>query len=347
MSRTSGSFSITWPTCSPAARCPCAVVLMIRSARPSSQSALSISFTGGTAHRAGSADPSAGAGAGRVVVEGPGPRFAAAKRASERAGGGAAGGNLCCCRSRCDRSAGPSSRTPGQQPAGRHRQAVRGAAAGMPSGDLESDRARWTALLDVLDESRAEQLVQAVMRLADLGVDRSPRLDSLVEASMIAPDVQALAAAIAAAVATSPRACRRCGSFPTPTIWRRPRWRVFLPTPGCLMTPRPPRRLRTLRFGDPGFLVEAAVFLMQLGRPGDASAAASDALGPVQPGRVRPTDGPPHPGPDRRQDAESTAGTEASTRSWRRAESHFTECTSRTTACAPIPTMPGTSSTSS
>ena len=67
---------------------------------------------------------------------------------------------------------------------------------------------------------------------------------------------------------------------------------------------------------------------MQLERPGDASAAAGDALA--------------HSGLDafsRRtahrilaqiavKDAESTAGTEASTRSWRRAESHFTECTS-------------------
>ena len=82
------------------------------------------------------------------------------------------------------------------------------------------------------------------------------------------------------------------------------------------------------RFGDPGFLVEAAACLMQLERPADASAAAGDALA--------------HSGLDafsRRmahrilaqiavKDAESTAGTEASTRSWRRAESHFTECTS-------------------
>ena len=73
-----------------------------------------------------------------------------------------------------------------------------------PSGNLESDRARWTALLDVLDETRPEQLVQAVMHLADLGVDRSPRLDALVEASMIAPGVQALAQATAAAVRDLP-----------------------------------------------------------------------------------------------------------------------------------------------
>ena len=42
----------------------------------------------------------------------------------------------------------------------------------MPPGDPDSARAEWTALLDMLDESRPEQLAQAVMRLADLGVDQ-------------------------------------------------------------------------------------------------------------------------------------------------------------------------------
>ena len=75
----------------------------------------------------------------------------------------------------------------------------------VPSGNLESDRARWAALLDVLDEGRPEQLVHAVIHLADLGIDRSSRLDTLVRTSMIAPDVQALAQATAAAVRTRPK----------------------------------------------------------------------------------------------------------------------------------------------
>ena len=62
-----------------------------------------------------------------------------------------------------------------------------------------SARAEWTALLDMLDESRPEQLAQAVMRLADLGVDRSARLDTLVQAGLITPQVQPLARATAAA----------------------------------------------------------------------------------------------------------------------------------------------------
>ena len=70
----------------------------------------------------------------------------------------------------------------------------------VPSGNLESDRNRWSALLNRLDESRPERLVQAVMRLAGLGVDRSARLDTLAATGMIGPDVQALAQATAAAV---------------------------------------------------------------------------------------------------------------------------------------------------
>ena len=42
------------------------------------------------------------------------------------------------------------------------------------------------------------------MRLADLGVDSSSRLDALVQAGMITPQVQALAQATAAAVARPP-----------------------------------------------------------------------------------------------------------------------------------------------
>lgn len=73
-----------------------------------------------------------------------------------------------------------------------------------PSGNLESDRAEWATLLDILDETRPEELVQAVMHLADLGVDRATRLDTLAETSMIEPGVQALARATAAAVRDLP-----------------------------------------------------------------------------------------------------------------------------------------------
>jgi hypothetical protein len=67
------------------------------------------------------------------------------------------------------------------------------------ASDPEFARAEWTALPDVLDKTRPEQLAQAVMRLADLGVDSSARLDILVQTGAITPQVWALARATAAA----------------------------------------------------------------------------------------------------------------------------------------------------
>jgi len=198
----------------------------------------------------------------------------------------------------------------------------------VPSGDLESDRARWAALLEDLDETRPEQLVQAVMHLADLGVDRSPRLATLVETSMIAPDVQALAQATALAVRDLPSGLPALRVLSDTDDMAAAKVTSLLADADLLDDAQAAAQAAYSRFGDPRFLVEAAAFSMQLGRTGDASAAAGDALA--------------HSGLDafgRRtahrilaqiavKDAESTVGTEASTRSWRRAESHFIECAS-------------------
>ena len=197
-----------------------------------------------------------------------------------------------------------------------------------PSGNLESDRARWTALLDVLDETRPEQLVQAVMRLADLGVDRSPRLDTLVEASMIAPGVQTLARATAAAVSDLTSGLPALRVLSDTDDMAAAKITSLLADAGLLDDAQAAAQCRVLALRLPRFPGRSRRAPMQLERPGDASAAAGDALA--------------HSGLDafsRRtahrilaqiavKDAESTAGTEASTRSWRRAESHFTECTS-------------------
>jgi tetratricopeptide (TPR) repeat protein len=197
-----------------------------------------------------------------------------------------------------------------------------------PSGNLKSDRARWTALLDILDETRPEQLVQAVMRLAELGMDRSQRLNTLVETSMIAPGVQALARATAEAVRDLPSGLPALRVLSDTDDMAAAKMTSLLAAAGQLDDAQAAAQAAYSRFGDPGFLVEAAAHLLQLERPGEASAAAVDALG--------------HSGLDafsRRaahhilariavKDAESTADTQASTRSWRRAESHFTECTS-------------------
>ena len=198
----------------------------------------------------------------------------------------------------------------------------------VPSGNLESDRARWAALLDVLDEGRPEQLVQAVMHLADLGVDRSSRLDALVRTSMIAPDVQALAQATAAAVRDLSSGLPTLRVLSDTDDMAAAKMTSLLADAGRLDDAQAAAHAAYSRFGDPGFLVEAAAFLMQLGRPGDASAAASEALAQSSLDAFGRRTAHRILARIAVQEAQSTAGSEASTRSWRRAESHFTECTS-------------------
>jgi Domain of unknown function (DUF4365) len=197
----------------------------------------------------------------------------------------------------------------------------------VPSGNLESDRVRWIALLNLLDETRPEQLVQAVIELADLGVDHSSRLNTLVETGMIAPAVQALARATALAVSDLTSGLPALRVLSDTDEVAAAKMTGLLADVGRLSDAQATAQAAYSRFGDPRFLVEAAALSMRLERLGDASAAAGDALA--------------HSGLDafsRRtahrilaqiavKDAESTAGTEASSRSWHRAESHFTECT--------------------
>lgn len=198
----------------------------------------------------------------------------------------------------------------------------------VPSGNLESDRARWAALLDVLDEGRPEQLVQAVMHLADLGVDRSFRLDALVETSMIAPDVQALAQATAAAVRDLSSGLPALRVLSDTDDLAAARMTSLLADAGRLDDAQAAAQAAYSRFGDPRFLVEAAAFLIQLGRPGDASAAASEALAQSSLDAFGRRTAHRILAQIAVQEAEATAGSEASTRSWGRAESHFTEGTS-------------------
>ena len=197
-----------------------------------------------------------------------------------------------------------------------------------PSGDLESDRARWTALADLLDETRAEQLVQAVMRLADLGVDRSSRLDSLAEAGMIAPGVQGLARAIAAAVADLPSGLPALRVLSDTDDIAAAKMASLLAAAGLLDDALAAAQAAYSRFGDPSFLVEAAMLLTDLGRAGEASAAANDALGHASLDAFSRRMAHRILARLAAKDTESTAGTEAATRALRRAESHFTECTS-------------------
>jgi tetratricopeptide (TPR) repeat protein len=195
----------------------------------------------------------------------------------------------------------------------------------VPSGNLESDRDRWSELLDRLDESRPERLVQAVMHLADLGVDRSVRLDALAAAGMIGPDVQALAQATAAAARDLSSGLPALRVLSDADNMAAAKMTTLLADAGRLDDAQAAAQAAYRRFGDPGFLVEAATFLMRLGRLEDASAAAGEAL--AQAGLDAFGRRAAHQvlAQVAAREAQSTAGTEASFRAWRRAESHLTE----------------------
>ena len=65
--------------------------------------------------------------------------------------------------------------------------------------DADVQRVAWLALVDRLDETRPEALLMAVMRLGELGVDRSERIDGLVVKHIVPPAMKALASASASA----------------------------------------------------------------------------------------------------------------------------------------------------
>ena len=98
------------------------------------------------------------------------------------------------------------------------------------------------------------------------------------EASMIAPDVQALAQATAAAVRDLSSGLPALRVLSDTDEMAAAKMTSLLADAGRLDDAQGAAQAAYSRFGDPGFLVEAAAFLMRLGRPGDASAAASEAL---------------------------------------------------------------------
>jgi tetratricopeptide (TPR) repeat protein len=192
--------------------------------------------------------------------------------------------------------------------------------------DPEFARAEWTALLDLLDETRPEQLAQAVLHLADLGIDSSARLDALVQTGLIMPQIQAVVEATAAAVQDLSSGLPALRVLSDESDAAAMKMIELLVAADRLDDAQAAALPAYSRFGEPSFLVRAAGLLMELGRAQDAQAAANDALG--------------HSGLDafnRRaahgilagiavKAAEAAEATVSSMQSWRRAEYHFAEC---------------------
>ena len=161
-----------------------------------------------------------------------------------------------------------------------------------PGHDPDASRDEWAALLDQLDETRPEQLAQAVMRLADLGVDNSVRLDPLVQAGMITLQVRELARATAAAARDLSSGLPALRTLADADDMAATKLIDLLIAAGQLDDAQAAALSAYSRFGEPAFLVQAAELLMKLGLDGEAQQAASEAVGQSGLDAVQPA-GPP------------------------------------------------------
>jgi len=195
-----------------------------------------------------------------------------------------------------------------------------------PGHDRDAARNEWAALLDQLDETRPEQFAQAVMRLADLGVDNSARLDPLVQAGMITPQVRELAKATAAAARDLSSALPTLRTLADSDDMAATKLIDLLIAAGQLDDARAAALSAYARFGEPAFLVQAAELLMKLGLDGEAQQAASEAVG--QSGLDAVSRQAAHwvLAETAITAAEAAGSTVTATQSWRRAEHHLAEC---------------------
>jgi len=193
---------------------------------------------------------------------------------------------------------------------------------GIATPDPESIRAQWTALLDDLDETRAEQLMQAVMHLAELGVDRSARLNTLVETGMLRPEDQALARATAAAARDLQSGLPALRILADADAVAATKMIELLAISDRLDDAQAAAMSAHSRFGEPRFLVQRAGFLMLLRRSDEARAAASDALGHASLDAFGRRTSHRILAAVAVREAESATDTSAATQSWNRAERH-------------------------
>lgn len=191
----------------------------------------------------------------------------------------------------------------------------------------------WTEVADLLDETRPEQLVQAVMQLANLGIDESRRLDLMVDRDMISTQSQAVLSATAAATGDLDAGLPKLRTLADTEPIAASKMIELLVEAGRFDDAQAAAEAAYSRFGEPEQLVRRADLLIKLGHDTEATRAANDALS--------------HSGLDsyhRRiahrllaRLAVSEAHTEqaTATQAWRRAETHLAECTSGADGHAP------------
>ncbi|MGW4393835.1 DUF4365 domain-containing protein [Amycolatopsis nivea] len=146
------------------------------------------------------------------------------------------------------------------------------------SDDVAGQRAAWTDLLERLDASQPEALVQVVMRLSDLGVDASARLAPLVDDKIVAPDIRDLAAVGAKAQVDLDAALPQLRLLAERDAFGAARLIDYLANAGRFDDAEVASEAAYLRFADPEFAVRRAELLLRLDRKSEAHDVATEAL---------------------------------------------------------------------
>jgi tetratricopeptide (TPR) repeat protein len=140
------------------------------------------------------------------------------------------------------------------------------------------ERKAWLDLVSKLDESQPEALVQAVMRLSDLGVDESVRLDMLVAQNMVSSDLRSLASVVAAMDTDFDAHLPRLRILAERDELASAKLVDLLISRGRLDDAEVAADTAFSRFGKPEFAVRRGEVLAQLKRDDEAQVAANDAL---------------------------------------------------------------------
>lgn len=189
----------------------------------------------------------------------------------------------------------------------------------------ESSQDDLLGVLDRLDETRAESLLQVVLRLSDLGVDRSSHLDKMVELGMIPTVVRDVAAAGAAAVVDLDAGLPALRLLAETSELAAAKLVGLLSQAGRIDDAQTAANVAYTRYRDSEFAVQRARLLRRLGRTADAVTVATEALSDsdLDPESRRIVNGLlARLAVDRAADQDSSD----KTTNWRQAERHLLQC---------------------
>lgn len=146
------------------------------------------------------------------------------------------------------------------------------------SGEVGDKRAAWMELLERLDKNRPEAMVQVIMRLSDLGVDESARLNPLVDDNYIMSDVRDLVAISAKAHVDLDAALPQFRLLAERDELAAAKLIEYLADAGKFDDAVVACEGAYLRYKNTDFIVRRADLLLQMDRDAEARTAATDAL---------------------------------------------------------------------